>query len=280
MLSYRHSFHAGNHADVLKHTVQSLIIESLKEKEKPFLYLDTHAGAGRYKLSSEHAERTGEYMEGIARIWQQDSLPEELEAYIGAVKALNHSGNLRYYPGSPLIARHLLREQDSLQLTELHPSDFPLLRSEFQKDNRARVERADGYTQLKAKLPPVSRRGLILIDPPYEIKTDYQDVVKGISEGYKRFATGTYALWYPVVLRQQIKRMLRELEETGIRRILQIELAVRPDSDQRGMTASGMIVINPPWKLEQQMTNVLPWLHKTLVPAGTGSTTLSWVVPE
>ncbi|WP_202305018.1 23S rRNA (adenine(2030)-N(6))-methyltransferase RlmJ [Dryocola clanedunensis] len=280
MLSYRHSFHAGNHADVLKHTVQSLIIESLKEKEKPFLYLDTHAGAGRYKLSSEHAERTGEYMEGIARIWQQDSLPEELEPYISAVKALNHSGNLRYYPGSPLIARHLLREQDSLQLTELHPSDFPLLRSEFQKDNRARVERADGYTQLKAKLPPVSRRGLILIDPPYEIKTDYHDVVKGISEGYKRFATGTYALWYPVVLRQQIKRMLRELEETGIRRILQIELAVRPDSDQRGMTASGMIVINPPWKLEQQMTNVLPWLHKTLVPAGTGSTTLSWVVPE
>jgi len=280
MLSYRHSFHAGNHADVLKHTVQSLILESLKEKEKPFLYLDTHAGAGRYKLSGEHAERTGEYLEGIARIWQQDDLPEELESYIGAVKAFNQSGQLRYYPGSPLIARHLLREQDSLQLTELHPSDFPLLRSEFQKDNRARVERADGYTQLKAKLPPVSRRGLILIDPPYEIKTDYQDVVKGISEGYKRFATGTYALWYPVVLRQQIKRMIRDLEETGIRRILQIELAVRPDSDQRGMTASGMIVINPPWKLEQQMANVLPWLHKKLVPAGTGSTTLSWIVPE
>lgn len=280
MLSYRHSFHAGNHADVLKHTVQSLIIESLKEKEKPFLYLDTHAGAGRYQLSSEHAERTGEYLEGISRIWQQDDLPAELEAYIGAVQHLNRSGNLRYYPGSPLIARHLLREQDSLQLTELHPSDFPLLRSEFQKDNRARVERADGYQQLKAKLPPVSRRGLILIDPPYEIKTDYQDVVKGIAEGYKRFATGTYALWYPVVLRQQIKRMIRDLEETGIRRILQIELAVRPDSDQRGMTASGMIVINPPWKLEQQMANVLPWLHKKLVPTGTGSTTLSWIVPE
>jgi len=280
MLSYRHSFHAGNHADVLKHTVQSLIVESLKEKEKPFLYLDTHAGAGRYKLSGEHAERTGEYLEGIARIWQQDDMPEELEPYIRAVKAYNQSGQLRYYPGSPLIARHLLREQDSLQLTELHPSDFPLLRSEFQKDNRARVERADGYVQLKSKLPPVSRRGLILIDPPYEIKTDYQDVVKGINEGYKRFATGTYALWYPVVMRQQIKRMIRDLEETGIRRILQIELAVRPDSDQRGMTASGMIVINPPWKLEQQMANVLPWLHKTLVPAGTGSTTLSWIVPE
>ncbi|ELY2678560.1 23S rRNA (adenine(2030)-N(6))-methyltransferase RlmJ [Cronobacter sakazakii] len=280
MLSYRHSFHAGNHADVLKHTVQSLIIESLKEKEKPFLYLDTHAGAGRYLLSGEQAERTGEYLEGIARIWQRDDLPAELAPYISAVSHFNRSGQLRYYPGSPLIARQLLRPQDSLQLTELHPSDFPLLRGEFQKDERARVERADGYQQLKSKLPPASRRGLILIDPPYEIKTDYQAVVQGISEGYKRFATGVYALWYPVVLRNQIKRMMNDLEATGIRRILQIELAIRPDSDQRGMTASGMIVINPPWKLEQQMATLLPWLHKALVPAGTGHTTLKWVVPE
>ncbi|WP_286783863.1 23S rRNA (adenine(2030)-N(6))-methyltransferase RlmJ, partial [Enterobacter sp. 56-7] len=206
--------------------------------------------------------------------------PAELEPYIGVVNHFNRNGQLRYYPGSPLIARQLLREQDSLQLTELHPSDFPLLRSEFQKDSRARVEKADGYQQLKAKLPPVSRRGLVLIDPPYEIKTDYQAVVTGIHEGYKRFATGTYALWYPVVLRAQIKRMIKDLEATGIRKILQIELAVRPDSDQRGMTASGMIVINPPWKLEAQMNNVLPWLHKTLVPAGTGHATVSWIVPE
>ncbi len=280
MLSYRHSFHAGNHADVLKHTVQSLIIESLKEKDKPFLYLDTHAGAGRYQLSGVHAERTGEYLEGIARIWQQENLPAELEPYVSTVRALNRNGQLRYYPGSPLIARHLLRPQDSLQMTELHPSDFPLLRSEFQKDDRARVERANGYQQLKAKLPPVSRRGLILIDPPYEIKTDYQAVVEGIQDGYKRFATGVYALWYPVVLRQQIKRMIRDLEATGIRNILQIELGVRPDSDQRGMTASGMIVINPPWKLYKQMENVLPWLEKALVPSGTGHTTLEWIVPE
>lgn len=280
MLSYRHSFHAGNHADVLKHTVQSLIIEALKEKDKPFLYLDTHAGAGRYQLSGEHAERTGEYLEGIARLWQRDDLPAELEPYLSTVGHFNRSGQLRYYPGSPLIARHLLREQDTLHLTELHPHDFQLLRAEFQKDTRTRVERADGYLQLKAKLPPVSRRGLVLIDPPYEIKSDYQAVVQGISEGYKRFATGCYALWYPVVLRAQIKRMFKELEATGIRRILQIELAVRPDSDQRGMTASGMIVINPPWKLEQQMTTVLPWLHKTLVPGGTGHTALNWIVPE
>ncbi|PHM38881.1 ribosomal RNA large subunit methyltransferase J [Xenorhabdus mauleonii] len=280
MLSYRHSFHAGNHADVLKHTVQSLIIESLKTKEKPFLYLDTHAGAGRYQLSGEHAERTGEYLEGIARIWQRDDIPEELAAYMDAVKALNPNNSLRYYPGSPLIARHLLRDYDELNLSELHPSDFPLLRAEFSRDRRTRVLREDGYQQLKSKLPPRSRRGFILIDPPYELKSDYQKVVQGIQEGYKRFATGTYALWYPVVLRQQIKRLVKDLEATGIRKILQIELGVRPDSDQRGMTASGMIVINPPWKLEQQMKAVLPWLQQVLIPEGTGHTSVEWIVPE
>ncbi|BAU80635.1 hypothetical protein SAMD00131843_00286 [Edwardsiella tarda] len=280
MLSYRHSFHAGNHADVLKHTVQSLIIAALKEKDKPFLYLDTHAGAGRYLLSGEHAEKTGEYLEGIARLWQRDDLPEALTPYMDAVRHFNRAGQLRYYPGSPLIARQLLREQDRLHLSELHPSDFPLLRAEFQKDERARVVRENGYQQLKSQLPPATRRGLILIDPPYELKSDYQDVVKGIQEGHKRFATGTYALWYPVVLRQNIRRMVHALEETGIRRILQIELAVRPDSDQRGMTASGMIVINPPWKLEEQMRSLLPWLHQALVPQGTGHASVSWIVPE
>ncbi|PWC10843.1 23S rRNA (adenine(2030)-N(6))-methyltransferase RlmJ [Brenneria roseae subsp. americana] len=280
MLSYRHSFHAGNHADVLKHTVQSLIISALKEKEKPFLYLDTHAGAGRYQLSGEHAERTGEYLEGIAKIWQRDDIPAELEPYMQAVRTYNHNGQLRYYPGSPLIARQLLREQDKIHLTELHPSDFPLLRNEFQKDARSKVRREDGYQQLKSQLPPLSRRGFVLIDPPYELKTDYQAVVKGIQDGHKRFATGVFALWYPVVLRQQIKRLLKELEATGIRNILQIELAVLPDSDRHGMTASGMIVINPPWKLAAQMKSVLPWLHSVLVPAGTGHTLVEQIVPE
>ncbi|KFX03769.1 ribosomal RNA large subunit methyltransferase J [Pectobacterium betavasculorum] len=280
MLSYRHSFHAGNHADVLKHTVQSLIITALKEKEKPFLYLDTHAGAGRYQLSGPHAERTGEYLDGIAKIWQRDDIPAELEPYMQAVHTYNHSGQLRYYPGSPLIARQLLREYDKLHLTELHPSDFPLLRNEFQKDARTKVLRDDGYQQLKSQLPPLSRRGFVLIDPPYELKTDYQDVVKGIKEGHKRFGTGVFALWYPVVLRQHIKRLLKELQASGIRNILQIELAVLPDSDRYGMTASGMIVINPPWKLAAQMKNVLPWLHSVLVPEGTGHTLVEQIVPE
>ncbi|QWC53070.1 23S rRNA (adenine(2030)-N(6))-methyltransferase RlmJ [Pectobacterium atrosepticum] len=280
MLSYRHSFHAGNHADVLKHTVQSLIITALKEKEKPFLYLDTHAGAGRYQLSGPHAERTGEYLDGIAKIWQRDDIPAELEPYMQAVRTYNHNGQLRYYPGSPLIARQLLREYDKLHLTELHPSDFPLLRNEFQKDARTKVLRDDGYQQLKAQLPPLSRRGFVLIDPPYELKTDYQDVVKGIKEGHKRFGTGVFALWYPVVLRQHIKRLLKELQASGIRNILQIELAVLPDSDRYGMTASGMIVINPPWKLAAQMKDVLPWLHSVLVPEGTGHTLVEQIVPE
>jgi len=280
MLSYRHSFHAGNHADVLKHIVQTLIIESLKEKEKPFLYLDTHAGAGRYQLTNAHATRTGEYLEGIARLWQQEEVPELILPYLEAVGSLNTSDELRYYPGSPLLAAKLLREQDLLMLPELHPTDFPLLRTEFSRDKRVRVCREDGFGQLKSKLPPASRRGFALIDPPYELKQDYSAVVKGIVEGYKRFATGTYAIWYPVVHRQQIKRMLKELEATGIRKILQIELAVKPDSDQLGMTASGMIVINPPWKLASQMASILPWLHKTLVPEGTGHTLVEWVVPE
>ena len=280
MLSYRHSFHAGNHADVLKHIVQTLIIESLKEKEKPFLYLDSHAGAGRYQLTNAHATRTGEYLEGIARLWQQEEVPELILPYLEAVGSLNTSDELRYYPGSPLLAAKLLREQDLLMLTELHPTDFPLLRTEFSRDKRVRVCREDGFGQLKSKLPPASRRGFALIDPPYELKQDYSAVVKGIVEGYKRFATGTYAIWYPVVHRQQIKRMLKELEATGIRKILQIELAVKPDSDQLGMTASGMIVINPPWKLASQMASILPWLHKTLVPEGTGHTLVEWVVPE
>lgn len=280
MLSYRHSFHAGNHADVLKHIVQSLIIESLKEKETPFLYLDTHAGAGRYQLTTKHAGKTEEYREGIARLWQRDDLPTELAAYLTVMTKLNAKGDLHYYPGSPLLAKFLLREQDKLVLTELHPSDYPLLRAEFAKDKRAQVLRQDGFQQLKSKLPPSSRRGIILIDPSYELKSDYQSVVNAVLEGYKRFATGIYAIWYPVVLRQQVKRMIHGLQNSGMRKILKIELAVRPDSDQRGMTASGMIIINPPWKLEQQIRILLPWLHKVLVPEGIGHTCVEWIVPE
>ena len=279
MLSYRHSFHAGNHADVLKHLVLTLILDSLKQKEKGFFYLDTHSGVGRYSLLSAEAEKTGEYLEGIARLWERDDLPEEVARYVAEVKQIN-KGKLRFYAGSPLLAVQQLREQDRALLTELHPNDFPLLRNEFAKQSNVVTKRENGFQQLKSALPPKEKRGLILIDPPYELKEDYELVVKAITEGYKRFATGVYAIWYPVVLRQHTKRIVKGLEATGIRKILQIELAVRPDSDQRGMTASGMIVINPPWQLESQMKKVLPYLTNVLVPEGTGSWSVNWITPE
>lgn len=281
MLSYRHSFHAGNHADVLKHIVLMLIIENLQLKEKGFYYLDTHAGVGRYRLFGEDAEKTAEFEAGIARLWERDDLPPELKRYVDQIKRLNYGGKvLRYYAGSPLIAVQLLRPQDRALLTELHPSDFPLLRHNFKEYTNVVTKRDDGFQQLKATLPPKERRGLVLIDPPYELKEDYDLVVKAVEEGYKRFATGIYAVWYPVVLRQQTKRIVRGLERSGIRKILQIELAVRPDSDQRGMTASGMIVVNPPWQLETQMKSILPYLTEVLVPEGTGKWSLNWITPE
>ncbi|MFZ7235178.1 23S rRNA (adenine(2030)-N(6))-methyltransferase RlmJ [Avibacterium gallinarum] len=281
MLSYRHSFHAGNFADVLKHIVQMLIIESLQQKDKGFYYLDTHAGVGHYRLFGNEAEKTGEYKEGIGRLWDQTEMPEEVARYVALIKKLNYGGkSLRYYAGSPLIVAHLLRPQDRALLTELHPADFPLLRNNFKEFDNVTTKRDNGFQQIKATLPPKERRGLILIDPPYELKEDYDLVVKAIEEGVKRFATGIYAIWYPVVLRQQAKRIVKGLENTGIRKILQIEMAVRPDSDQRGMTASGMIVVNPPWQLEAQMKKILPYLTKTLVPEGTGSWKVEWITPE
>ncbi|MGX2949576.1 23S rRNA (adenine(2030)-N(6))-methyltransferase RlmJ [Ursidibacter sp. B-7004-1] len=279
MLSYRHSFHAGNHADVLKHIVLTLILDALKQKEKGFFYLDTHSGTGRYSLMGAEAEKTGEYIEGIARLWERDDLPEEVALYLNEIKKINKD-KLRFYTGSPLLAVQQLRSQDRALLTELHPNDFPLLRNEFAKNRNVVTKRENGFQQLKATLPPKEKRGLVLIDPPYELKEDYELVVKAIIEGYKRFATGVYAIWYPVVLRQHTKRIVRGLEATGIRKILQIELAVRPDSDQRGMTASGMIVINPPWQLESQMKRILPYLTNVLVPEGTGSWSVDWITSE
>ena len=280
MLSYRHSYHAGNHADVLKHIVLTLCINSLKEKEKPFLYLDTHSGAGRYLLQSEHAEKTGEYLSGINLIWQQSETPELLNTYLSVLKRYNPFDKLKYYLGSPLIAKQLLREQDKINLTELHPTDYPLLRQEFSKDKRARVLREDGFSQLKSKLPPESRRGIILIDPSYEIKDDYQKIPKALLEAYKRFATGIYLIWYPVVSRTQTQKMIDEIVNLGIKKISQFEFAIKPDNNQKGMTASGMIVINPPWKLQQQMQTIMPWLKNTLDTEKMGNYLIKELVPE
>ncbi len=279
MLSYRHSFHAGNHADVLKHIVQSLILNSLQQKEKPFVYNDTHSGVGRYDLTHEWSEKTGEYKQGIARVWQQDNIPAELDSYLDAIRQLNQGETLRYYPGSPRVARAHLREQDRMVLTELHPSDYPLLEQEFHHDRQVSIYKEDGFARLKASLPPQERRGLVLIDPPYELAKEYRDVVRAIAQSYKRWATGIYAIWYPVVNRCDIDDMLQGLQGLEIRKILQIELGVAPDTNERGMTASGMIVINPPWTLESQMQTILPFLKQAIAPA-TGHYKVEWVVPE
>ncbi|TQP71578.1 23S rRNA (adenine(2030)-N(6))-methyltransferase RlmJ [Vibrio cholerae] len=279
MLSYRHSFHAGNHADVLKHIVQSLILNSLQQKEKPFVYHDTHSGVGRYDLTHEWSEKTGEYKQGIARVWQQDNIPAELDSYLDAIRQLNQGETLRYYPGSPRVARAHLREQDRMVLTELHPSDYPLLEQEFHRDRQVSIYKEDGFARLKASLPPQERRGLVLIDPPYELAKEYRDVVRAIAQSYKRWATGIYAIWYPVVNRCDIDDMLEGLQGLEIRKILQIELGVAPDTNERGMTASGMIVINPPWTLESQMQTILPFLKQAIALA-TGHYKVEWVVPE
>ncbi|EKF9288230.1 23S rRNA (adenine(2030)-N(6))-methyltransferase RlmJ [Vibrio cholerae] len=279
MLSYRHSFHAGNHADVLKHIVQSLILNSLQQKEKPFVYHDTHSGVGRYDLTHEWSEKTGEYKQGIARVWQQDNIPAELNSYLDAIRQLNQGETLRYYPGSPRVARAHLREQDRMVLTELHPSDYPLLEQEFHRDRQVSIYKEDGFARLKASLPPQERRGLVLIDPPYELAKEYRDVVQAIAQSYKRWATGIYAIWYPVVNRCDIDDMVEGLQGLEIRKILQVELGVAPDTNERGMTASGMIVINPPWTLESQMQTILPFLKQAIAPA-TGHYKVEWVVPE
>lgn len=279
MLSYRHSFHAGNHADVLKHTVQSLILASLKQKDKAFVYHDTHSGAGRYDLAGEHAEKTGEYKDGIGLIWQRDDVPLAMLPYIEAIRRLNENNHLRYYLGSPKLGRQLLREQDRAIFSELHSTDFPLLRQEFRGDRQVKMYKEDGFARLKASLPPKERRGLVLIDPSYELKHEYRDVVNAIEESVKRWATGTYAIWYPVVYRENVDLITRGLEKCGIRNILQIELGVAPDSLERGMTGSGMIVINPPWALEQQMQQILPWLQSVIAPK-TGHHMVRWLVAE
>ncbi|ELV8555291.1 23S rRNA (adenine(2030)-N(6))-methyltransferase RlmJ [Vibrio fluvialis] len=279
MLSYRHSFHAGNHADVVKHIVQSLILSALQQKDKPFVYHDTHSGVGRYDLTHEWSEKTGEYKQGIARLWQQTEVPEDIHSYLDAIKALNDDGELRYYPGSPRVARAHLRSHDRMVLTELHPSDYPLLEQEFHRDRQVAIFKEDGFARLKGSLPPKERRGLVLIDPPYELAKEYRDVVQAIAQSYKRWATGIYAIWYPVVNRCDIDDMIEGLQGLGIRNILQIELGVSPDTNERGMTASGMIVINPPWKLESQMQSILPFLKEAIAPA-TGHYKVEWIVPE
>jgi len=262
LLSYRHSFHAGNFADVLKHIVLIEILQHLGKKEKAFDYIDTHAGAGLYHLASSHADKLQEYRSGIGKLDAAEW--PELAAYFAVIDAVNAGNSLEYYPGSPFIALHCMRRQDRAWLYELHPEDAGLLLQNTQKVKRARVMREDGLKGLLSLLPPVSRRGLVLIDPSYEIKTDYDLVFQTVEKAYAKFPTGTYAIWYPVVERSRIIRLEKQFIKSGIKNIQRFELAITADSDERGMTASGMMVINPPWSLMNTMGQLLPKLVNSL----------------
>ncbi|MDD4914987.1 MAG: 23S rRNA (adenine(2030)-N(6))-methyltransferase RlmJ [Methylococcales bacterium] len=279
MLSYRHGFHAGNFADVLKHCLISLVITALKQKDKPFVYIDTHAGAGKYSFKSELAQRTGEYQQGIGRVWDNPQPPTEMKDYLAAIRAENTGRQLVRYPGSPQLVRRLIRTQDRMQLSELHSTDFEALQQLFAQDKQVGIARENGLEMLEKKLPPIQKRGFILIDPSYEMKADYNQVVQTLKSAHKHFATGIYGLWYPVIDRQITERMLLQLETSGIPRQLRIEHCVTADGAMRGMTGSGMLFINPPWQLASQAENLLPWLNRILTN-NQGHWKVEWQVPE
>lgn len=262
MLSYRHSYHAGNYADVIKHIVLIEILEHLTKKENAFDYIDTHAGAGLYNLHSEHAAKLQEYTQGIGKLNRKDW--PELASYFDVIASYNSDDALNFYPGSPSIASNFLRRQDRSWLYELHPRDAELLLENSGKQKGVRVMYEDGFKGMEALLPPISRRGLVLIDPSYEIKTDYGQVFDAIDSAYKKFPTGTYALWYPVVDRKNIDILERKFIRSGIKKIQQFELGIAADQFGSGMSASGMIVINPPWMLKDKMAKVLPKLVTAL----------------
>ena len=262
MLSYRHSFHAGNFADIIKHVVLVEILEHLAQKETPFEYIDTHSGAGLYNLTSNDAQKLQEHTNGIAKIEPKDF--PELARYFEVINTYNKSSDLNIYPGSPSIAQHFLRKQDRAWLFELHPKDYESLSHNIRSNKKIRGSCQDGLTGMLSLLPPTSRRGLVLIDPSYEIKSEYDHVIDTVIQAYKKFSSGIYAIWYPVVDRRKIDHMEKKLIQSGIKNIQRFELGLSADTEERGMTASGLFVINPPWKLLGKMATLLPKLAQKL----------------
>lgn len=262
MLSYRHAFHAGNHADVLKHFIEIQLLRHLLRKDKAFWYIDTHAGAGCYALNSPYASMHKEYTGGIERLWTRDDLPPPLIDYVSLVRRFNPDGHLKIYPGSPLLANQLLREQDRMRLFEMHPADSLLLRQSLGvSGKRVLIQATNGYQALKALLPPPPKRALVFIDPPYEDKRDYRRVVSALVEGLERFASGVYALWYPNLYRPESRQFPSRLKRLGPYGWLHVELNVRgPTPNEAGMRGSGMFVFNPPWGLRETLEQVMPCL--------------------
>lgn len=280
MLSYRHAFHAGNHADVLKHYVLSLVLRYYNQKDKPYWVIDTHAGAGMYALKDSFAQKNMEFETGIARLIASTTLPESVQNYLEAVSAANPNDALQYYPGSPQISAHYLREQDKLRLFELHPNDFKLLQQHFAgKHRQIKAEMADGFHGLKACLPPPTKRAVVLIDPPYELKEDYQRVVTSLQDSLKRFATGTYMVWYPLLQRPEPFAMVQALEKLHPHSWLDVRLHVeQPHADGYGMYGSGMFIINPPWQLPEILNSSMPAITTLLGLDATAQFNLAYAI--
>ncbi|TWX55656.1 23S rRNA (adenine(2030)-N(6))-methyltransferase RlmJ [Colwellia hornerae] len=283
MLSYRHAFHAGNFADVLKHSVLTLVLEYMVRKDKGFTYIDSHSGAGMYSLKDEYAQKTAEYKDGIAKIiaaLTDENFPEALTPYIELIQRLNtENSELEIYPGSPGVAKQLMRRQDSAHLFELHPSDIQHLTEFCTRWKKSHVKQSDGYQGVLGLVPPPSRRGVVLIDPPYELKEDYAKAVKTIVKAYKKFNSGTYILWYPVVTRERIHAMEKDFTRSEVKNLLQVEFCLQADSDEYGMTGTGLFIVNPPWQLKKQLEEILPFMKATLGQAQT-SFTLQQLIAE
>jgi 23S rRNA (adenine2030-N6)-methyltransferase len=266
-MNYRHAYHAGNFADVLKHATLALVIEHLKLKPAPFRVVDTHAGIGEYDLHGEAAGKTGEWRDGIARLLAA-SRPEAVSAvlapYLGALEPGLRDGALRYYPGSPLLARRLIRAGDRVMANELHPDDAAMLAARFARDRRVKVSSMDGWTALKAFLPPVERRGVVLIDPPFEEPGEFERMASGLREAMARFATGIFLLWYPIKAIAPVRQFERLVAESCPAPILSVELMIRSGQDTTALNGTGLIVVNPPYTLHDNLATVLPFLSETL----------------
>lgn len=256
MLSYRHAFHAGNHADVLKHLVLIQCLDYLTRKDTPLRFIDTHAGAGMYSLTAPQAQKTGEATEGIVRLQANPGNHPLIKRYLSLVARANESAAGNLYPGSPWIARQCLRPQDKLVLTELHSKDHEALEALFSRQKPVKVARQNGLERLVSELPVPERRAFVLIDPSYEVKAEYDDVATAVKRAMQRMSTAVIAVWFPVVQRERVRKLERQL--TGLAEMQVFELGIAPDSREHGMTASGLMVLNPPWGLDTVMEEVMP----------------------
>ncbi len=282
-MNYRHAYHAGNFADVVKHAVLVRLVEYLKRKEKAFRVIDTHAGIGLYALSSQEAEKTGEWKGGIGRLVDAPLDAKAaglLQPYLSAVRAVGGTGALKKYPGSPLIARHLLRKQDRLSAIELHPRDAAVLKERFEGDYQARVIELDGWLALGAHLPPKEKRGLVLVDPPFEEEGEFGRLVEGLTKAYRRWPGGIYALWYPIKDRAAVTAFRRDLAAAGIPKMLDIVFEIRPPSPVPHLHGSGMVVVNPPFTLENELRTILPVLLELLALEKPARWSLDWLAGD